>query len=454
MNRLVIHTLAGALLVALTGCNPADTAPKNDSGTPTPAPTPVYSNETYAKALKTASYRLRGLPPPTEHTAAVLDGGQAMYDAYIDEYLDPQQNPRLGDEVRDFYRNMFLMGQTIGGVDYDTPPNLATHILLNDKPVTELLTAEYCADGNYAMVAADDAACSQSAPPGERAGIMSLTEFLRKFGTADTVNMRRVSVVHQLFTCGIYPDPSENPPPIARTNLPESAWPMNDNGTPDDTSDDFPDPGEGLGEDDPAGPYPRLHKKYQSKLPSDAGARCHDCHGQLNARRPVFTYYDPDGVYDPARSIGLNPNEDQNVESPEVNGQQDYCSAITGDTDDDMDMENAYDCQFDNPPATYLGRPIETLKDFGAALVDPALNDRFYACMTTRHYNFVLGKSQGELSMQAAGGFGPPAMAPAALAKYRAVYDTSGWSSRELWRTAFKSTEFLSSQGPALNPEE
>lgn len=455
MNRLVISLVGLAALAAMVGCNPADTAPKNNDGTPTPEPTPIFSNETYAKALKTASYRLRGLPPEYADTQDVLANGQTAYNAKIDKYLDPAQNTALGASVREFYRTMFMMGQTIGGVNYDEIPNLAAHLVINGKPVTELLTAEYCV-GNDFLPLAD---CVEGAPAGERAGVISQRPFLEKFGEDNTVNMRRVSVVHQLFACGIYPDPAENPAPLARTNIPEAQWPINNAGTPDNPGDDFPDPGESYNVDpiipDPATPGQRLHKKYQSKLPSAAGARCHDCHGQLNARRPVFTFYAPDGTYNPNRSIGRSTIPGDNVEAPANNGDQDYCGQITpGDTDDDMEPDTAsFDCSEINPPASYLGRPMSTLKDFGAIIIDRSVNDRFYSCMTTRHYNFVLGKSQGELSMQAAGGSGPPAMAPQTLAKYETVYEANGWDTKELFRVIFKGSEFLSSQGAPINPE-
>lgn len=466
MNRLVLP-LVGCALMALSGCNPADTAPKSNNGTPTPEPTPVYSNDTYAKALKTASYRLRGVPPEYQDTQDVRAIGQSKYYELVDKYLDDGQNPDLGGSIRAFYRTMFMMGQTIDGTNYDQVPNLATYLVLNDLPVSEMLTAEYCVGNDFAQLAD----CTDGAPAGQRAGVISNKAFLQKYGQEDTVNMRRVSVVHQLFACGIYPDQVENPPPLARTNTPENLWPINDAGT-EDPSDDFPDPGEGYNNmapgpdgmlgteddvpdpiEDPAGPLPRLHKKYQSKLPSAAGARCHDCHGQLNARRPVFTFYAPDGTYNDTRSIGLNATvATDNVENPDVNGDQDYCSAITpGDDTDNMDNPNAYDCQFQNPPAEYLGQPMTTLKDFGAHIINRDLNDRFYTCMTTRHYNFILGKSQGELSMQAAGGSGPPAMAPSTLAKYSTVYEGSGWNTRELLRTILKGNEFLSSQGAPIN---
>ena len=452
MKRLSSCILLASVVLSVAACNAADTAPNSGGGTPTPPVEPIYSNETYAKALKTLSLRLRGINPPLAHTQDVLANGRPAYNGYVDMYLDPIQNPRLGNSVRDFYRTMFMMGPVGGApINYDEVPNLAAHLVLNDKPVTELLSAEYCVGNDFSMLAD----CTNGAPAGQRAGVISTQAFLEKFGQADTVNMRRVSVVHQLFACGIYPDPDENPPPLARTNAPESAWPNNDNGTPTDPADDFFDPQLVPPVDDPMGPLPRLHKKYQTKLPSAAGARCHDCHGLLNARRPVFTFYAPDGVYDATRSIGRSTTPadgSNNVEAPEVNGDQDYCGLITtGDPDDDMDNQNPWECQSDNPQGIYLGTPVSTLRDLGAAILS---HDRFYECMATRHYNFVLGKSQGELSMQAAGGFGPPAPAPSTHAKYLSVYENSGWNTRELFRQAFKNTEFLSSQGPAIIPGE
>lgn len=453
-NRLFTATLFVTLLAG-TACDTANTKPNRPDPTPTPTPTSGFSNETYAQALRSATVKLVGTLPSVEDTQAVLAEGESAYNARIDNLLDQSVNTNLGPQLRGFYRSMFLMGGTVGPVNYDLVPNLAAHLVLEGKPVTELVTADYCVGNNFQpldeTVVANQELCRGEPDLARRGGVISQRPFLKKFGQEDTVNMRRVSVVHQLFSCGIYPDTSD-PTKLNRTNDAQSNWPMNTNDTPDDPADDYADPSLGLPANDPASPL-RLSKKYQGKLKGDAGAECHQCHGHLNQRRGVFTVYDIEGIYDGARTI----NE---VENPEVNGSLDYCgqlgdtNGVDGPDDDDIDP-NGSDCidPDDGGPllagqkAVYFGRDIYSPKELGAAIIDRNLTSgRFYSCMANRHYNFALGKSQGELSMQAAGGSGPQGMAPEILGKYLTVYEGSNWNTKELLRAVFKGPEFLAAQ--------
>ncbi|HVO31303.1 MAG TPA: hypothetical protein VMV18_11220, partial [bacterium] len=236
MNRLFKLATAALILggTAITACSTANTAPPHVNPTPTPTPTPKFTNDTYAAALRTASVKLRGkLPDPTD-LQSVLANGQTAYETLIDSYLDPVQNPLLGPQVRGFYNALFLMGGNVTvmvgntNVTYndDEAPNLATYIFLNDHPMTEQVTSESCISNTFAPYAAgaavdgstaDASGCPvDSTPAGQRAGVISQKVFLAKFGTSNTVNMRRMSVIHQIFNCNIYPDSADVP--LKRTN--------------------------------------------------------------------------------------------------------------------------------------------------------------------------------------------------------------------------------------------
>ena len=506
MNRLIKHFATGSVVLALSGivaCTTANTAPPHVDPTPTPAPTPKFSNENYAAALRTASVKLRGKLPDTIDLQDVLGvtpgvaGGQATYEAVIDRYLDIAQNPLLGGQLRQFYQSVFLMGTTVtvNGMPYneDEPSNLAVYAILNDKPVSELLTADYCVNNNFAIYpaatavdgsTADNLGCAMDgAPADQRAGIISQKTFLTKYGTATTVNMRRMSVIHQIFNCGIYPDSQDVPlfrtndttqdafdatntnPACSAVGCPDNGmpgsdgvianctgstmYPCNNNDTASDPTDDFADPSLGLVAHDPATPNIRISKKYQSKLKGAVGQECHDCHGSLNARRPVMIPYDEFGVYDMTRTT-------QSVESPDVNGNKDYCgiapdhydpatmTRVAGaDATDDIDPQSA-DCQNGaTPTAVYFGNQTPTLKAYGAAII---AQPRFYSCMTARHYDFVLGKTQGLLGLQAAGGAPPATLDPSIQSKYQLIYEASGWNTLTLLRAVFKGDEFLTAQ--------
>lgn len=484
MNRLIKHLATATVVLGFSGavaCTTANTAPKHVDPTPTPAPTPKFTNGAYAKALRTASIKLRNKPPLVADTQAVLAGGQPVYEALLDGYLDPAQDVDLGPQLRNVYNAMFSMGGTadfpVAGVpqpyNLNEASNLAVFAVLNDKPVSELLTANYCVGNNFQQPAmgsvvdgstADAMGCAiDGTPADQRAGVISQKSFLAFHGDPSTVNMRRMSVIHQLFNCGIYPDGGDVP--LARTNdtthdaadpantnpacsvvgCPDNSgecsgsnmFPCNNNDTTADATDDFADPALGLVMNDPPTPKTRISKKYQSKLKGGVGLECHDCHGSLNARRPVMIPYDSSGIYDPARTTA-------DVETPDVNGAKDYCGLATpADPTDDIDTSSDDCLNGAQPVAQYHGAQITSLKQYGLGILN---QPQFYSCMTSRHYDFVLGKGQGLLGLQAAGGQPPPALDPAILTKYKLVYESSGWNTRELLRTMFKGDEFLSSQ--------
>lgn len=499
VRRACVRPLAALGMCALAGCKVVDTTPPEETPAPRVEPTP-WASETYAAALRAASLKLQGHAPAASEVAAVLEGGKPVYEATIDRYLDPSQNPMLRSQVRDFYRSLFLMGGVFANegtsdsnpyaptnTNYDLPANLATYLFVQDRPVAELLTADYCVGDDLSVLsepvaqAACEGAPKVSALGNQRAGIMGMRPFLRKFGQPNTINMRRTSVVHQLFACGIYPD-GEDPIALARTNDDthdagdndqatgpngeswSTFWPLNDNATASITTDDFPDPRLGSPANDPGyqatGAPLRISKKFQT---AKNGNTCHVCHSRLNLRRVVFTPYDPEGHYDPARSMAhtrdpITGSTENNVESPEENGGADYCGAL-GDTeavdgeygvgngnptDDDLDP-GAFECRENGKgPGLYFGREVRTLRDFGFAITDASLTGgRFQACMTTRHVNFVLGRSQGEISMAANGGAPPAVLDAAAIEKFSVVYEANDWSTRELMRVVFKSPEYL-----------
>ena len=508
MNRLLLIALPVALAGSVVvGCNAANTSPPSSGGTPTPVPSSPFSNATYAKALRSASIKLQGHLPDPAQVTDVTARGEAAYDQYIDMYLDPAQNTNLPLEIHTFYNSVFLMGGTVGTTNYDLPANLATYTLLQGNPVTDLLTADYCVSGtastgfkDLAMESETQAATDcNGAAQGLRAGVISELPYLKKFGQINTLNMRRTSVTHQLFGCNIYPD-ADDPARIQRTNAPCAdptsisdtspnpnctGWGRNNAGTQADPSDDFMDPAldpsSTVTSQVPADYHndtnspARLSKKYQSKQ-LGIGQLCWQCHGHLNWRRPVFGAYDPNGKFQANRAMANDTATfngvafDDNVEAPSQNGNQDYCGAL-GDTDgngnatnDDIDP-NSGDCADDGmglgkPNAQFWGRTLGwgDLKGFGAAMIDRTLvvtepdgttksaGDVFYQCMTTRHYDFVLGKTQGELGLQAANGSGPAGLSPDIMSKYETIYESSGWNTKELLRSVFKGPEYLTSQ--------
>ena len=451
MRRSAVLLGAFSLLAVFAGtaCEIVDTE-RDKSSNPTPAPTEPFTNETYSTALRVASLRLRGRLPDAADQTDVLQNGKGAYEALIDEYLDPVMNPLLRDQIRGFYQSMFLMGGTIDSVNYNEPPNLATRLFVNDLSWKEVLTAQYCVDDGLNQVP-----CTNGVPTDLIAGVMTNRAFLKKYGQPDTLNFRRMSLVHQIFACGIYADPDDANTKWVRSNVPEAEWPCNPgqdgvsqwvaggsctcpltvpaNPSAECSGDDFLDPSQIPSGADPATPSNRVSKKFQG-LQLGLNMACANCHGSLLPRRLVFTPFDVDGMYDPARTIS-------DVETPEENAGGDYCGDVTpADQSDDMDP-NSGECNDASPE--YLGQQVANAREMAEIIVE---TDRFAECATIRHYNFVLGKSQGSLGMNAGTGTSPQKPAEEVVAKYTLHFESQDWSTRELLRAVFKGTEFLSSQ--------
>ena len=445
-SRLVLVVTIAASLAGGAGCNAVnDIAPSSGGGET--SPTPAFSNQTYAAALRVASIRLRATVPSAADTGDVLANGAPAYDALVEKWLDPAQNPALTSQLRAFYSSVFLLGEPAGGtgsdpVNYSAAADMATRLFETGAPWTEMLTADYCVDDSLSQVTCP----TGSAPTAARAGFITDMGFLKAFGPANTFNFRRTSVVHQVFDCAVYPGVPDSAA-WKRTNLDPSQWGCDkgangaddgDGGVQPCMGDDLPDPQVIASASDPAGN--RVSKRYQG-YQFGLGMACATggCHGSLLPRRGVFTPYTTDGSYDPLRTI-------DSVETIALVG-ADYCGTQTpSNPADDLDP-GAQDCAAGYQPS-YNGVTVSTPRDMAdQILAEPA----FYGCATTRAYDFVLGLSQGAIGLQAGGGTPPAALDDAAETKFETLYRSSGWNTRDLVRTIFESSEFLSAQA-AANP--
>ncbi len=470
MNRLVHRSLLSAVVatgaIALAACDVAKTDKPAESPEPTPEPTAVYSNDTYVAALRAASLRLRARLPSTADLDNVRANGRIAYEPIIDRYLDPGQNTYLQSQMQGFYQSLFRMAGTISGdtVNYNEPSNLGVYLFLNDRPVQEMMTADYCIGDNLQTTT-----CSGGTPQDKRAGVVTSQAFLKTYGKKSKFNFRRTSAMHQIFACGVYED-STDPAKWMRSNVAENLWPCNKGqnaafesagassangpdgmpGTSDDqptmnvqpcAGDDYVDPSIIPWQQDGASPR-RVSKKYQG-LQAGINRPCQTCHGSILPRRLLFTPWtmtsDPptasDGTYDATRTI-------KHVEDFVLNANKDYCGLETpGDATDDIDP-NAADCAVD-AMAEYNGIRFATMREFSQWFTG---TERYEECMTIRHYNFALGKSQGTFGLQAGVGVEPARPAQATILRYRLVYESNEWSTRALLGEIFKGSEFLAAQ--------
>jgi len=213
--RLLV--LAGALLA--TGCDGA--APTTDPGGSDGAGSIEYLDAT--DQLIRASMALRGVRPGADELAAVRDDPDAV-ESIVDGYLD---SPEFGETMRDLHAEAFLtryanlplpaadeladaqtgpMQESLG----EEPLRLIEHVIMGDRPYTEIVTADYTmADPTVAT--AYGLAYDQAGPTWQEthytdgrpaAGVLATTAFLVRHRSAgDNFNRGRANAMSRALLC-------------------------------------------------------------------------------------------------------------------------------------------------------------------------------------------------------------------------------------------------------------
>lgn len=501
MGLVKLQTLGVVLAAALAvgACKAADTG--SDPG-PGASPTPIdpqnpYTGEVYAKALRSASLKLRDKLPSVSDTDTIINAKDPRleYERIIDGYLDPVANPDLIPTMQTHWKTILLMGDktenlTAGDngqaftVNYSEPANLAAWLIASGNPWTDIIHADYCIQDNIDPANFDAAkvACPTNSPV--LAGWFTHPAFLRTFGKNSALNLQRSSIAHQIATCSIYPDGSDEFG-LIKTN-----------GSGADPQEILPDQDPGGMTVDGTGTMARQHKKFQGNM--DATTECNICHQHQNLRRLVFAKYvttqlgpnnmGDDGFYFPSATITdwETPNENTGKlyaippgfsytpgDCNQQNGVVNDCSCYTDVNDamasdgggcvdmtlDDGDTAvtdmNAYGVLACSDPASpwcstfYHGQPMDNPLDYANLLLDGSYDDNvFYKCQARRFLAFVIGSGEGALGLQAANGTPPDNPGGAVIQKYQTAFAHMNYNARELLKYMFKQDEFLSSQAP------
>lgn len=152
-----------------------------------------------------------------------------------------------------YFRAMFEMAGTSGGINYDEPANLALLLFRDDVDFRQILTADFCVDNSLNKVA-----CSSFRNPSDQAahaaGAITTRGFMQKW-TAP-FNFRRVSKVFQVFTCQDYPDDS-----------------------------------------DPGLPVDKISGTVKTFNATTGSPVCYECHRSMNPRTVLFYDFDRNGFF-------------------------------------------------------------------------------------------------------------------------------------------------------------
>ena len=282
MNKAKTWCAAFALLLGLGACSgdsqtQGGNGPDNNGGVDAgvaddaapeldPFETALEEREyDYSAALRIAALRLTGdLPTLTEiKSVAEAADQKTAYETLVTAYI---ADPRFANTQIDFWKNTFRMG---GTPELDTAGVLAAQLVVEGRPLTELLTATTgtCPtydDGTGIFTAVD---CDNGVPV--HSGLLTHPGMNAHF----TSNMafRRVRWVQETFACTAFPaEISAQPEALSDTALYTAPWEFTSiSGIANGGDIDFLD--------------------YQSVV-------CANCHATMNHMAPLFGYFDDQGV--------------------------------------------------------------------------------------------------------------------------------------------------------------
>jgi len=247
--------------------------------------------------------------------------------------------PAFAESVRMLMQVKLAASGNKDGVDFELPGNLAAHLARNDRPYSELLTADYCVDGVGGPMPCDTGAPYQ-------AGVLTTRAYL--LATASRFNLRRARRMMFIFACATYPMDELLQPRINKDDL----IPMFRAMSPDEQT--VPEAANGFGN----------------------GSACYTCHGQFSAHAQLFVRFSQDGLW-----------------HADATGLQDPMSELGRSTN------GLYTSHFVSPLAApqevsqMFNEPVSTLVDAARVL---ATGPRFTSCAARNVLEYSFGMSETE----------------------------------------------------------
>lgn len=226
----------------------------------------------YGEALRTASLKLVGELPALVDIKSVANAGnlaaqKTAYEAIIDRYL---ADPRFTASLIQFWRNTFKTGGDAdgnGGPSFDTAATFAAMVVMQDRPYTDLFTANEGTCPTYANGTFTAADCGNGAPT---AGVLTDPGLMAQFYS--NMAFRRTRFVQETFSCAKFPAEYGPKPTPMGASIYTSPWDFDSitGGTTKDVKINFHD---------------------------TSAIICANCHTTMNHIAPLFAYFDAQGQY-------------------------------------------------------------------------------------------------------------------------------------------------------------
>lgn len=253
-----------ALGLALVACGTGDIGQVGPQAAE-PEPEPEAFDIATLGAEETRAYLAKIAPPligrvlSADENAKIDAEGGAAIDPIIRAW---QTEAALPLAARALVEEKLSVSGQGAEVDYSLPGNLVEHVVTNDLPWSEILTATSCYDGQGAPIACDSGAPFTS-------GVLTTRGFLKS--RASRFNLTRSSTLMRAFACQVYPQDETLQPKVDIALLkPMFA---------------ITDLNEANAEDVAAA--------------VNTGCACNDCHGQFAAHAQLFVKFDQEGLYQP-----------------------------------------------------------------------------------------------------------------------------------------------------------
>lgn len=154
-----------------------------------------------------------------------------------------------------------------GTVNYELPGNLMTYLVRQDRPYSEIITADYCVDNSGNKIN-----CDANAP--FAAGVLATRGYLKQY--ASRFNLARAHNLMRQFACLEYPMNTNLQIPIPREQL----------------IDMF------------------KVDKAEGSAAFGNGTACYSCHSQFGAHAQLFIKFDSFGIYQPSATGQQDPTSE------------------------------------------------------------------------------------------------------------------------------------------------
>jgi hypothetical protein len=222
---------------------------------------PRLSTKATQRYLSELSSMLAGRPLSSQELSLIESGKQ---DAIIEIINAWSNGAYLAESAKIMTQTQLSASGTAGGINYEFPGDLARYIVKNQRPYSEIITADFCVNSAEQRVP-----CDTGAP--FNAGVLTTKAFLVK--SAGRFNLGRAGRLLREFACRSYPMEANVQVPVAKPRL-IPMFQVNSGG-----AEDF---GNGTG--------------------------CYTCHSQFGAHAQFFVKFDAFGVYQASASGQQNPS--------------------------------------------------------------------------------------------------------------------------------------------------